>query len=162
MKKIVMSFLGLVMAALMTVSCGGNAGTITYTNEKYGFTVEVPGDLRQIVGLMPDDGTVFSADPEGAMQLNRIDITGTEQIFGEEYTPEMIQSDLEFWTGDTAEKEMLADGFTYTVPGEITQMSKHVFKGSKKIMVTIYFDADHADQLGGDAAKKVFDSIKFL
>ena len=161
MKKIVMSFLGIAMAALMTVSCGGNAGTTTYTNEKYGFTVEVPGDLRQIVGQLPENGTVFSADPEGGMQLNRIDITGAEEIFGEEYTQEKIQSDLEFWAGNATEKELLPDGFTFTIPGEYTQLNKHVYKGNKKVMVTICYDADHADQLGGDVAQKVFDSIKF-
>ena len=161
MKKIVMSFLGLVMAALMTVSCGGNAGTITYTNEKYGFTVEVPGDLRQIVGLMPDDGTVYSADPEGGFTFNRIDITGSSEFSGEEYTAEKIQEDFEFWTEEATEKQLGDHEFTYTKPGEITEMCKQVFSGSKKVIVTIYFDADHADQLGGDAAKKVFDSIKF-
>lgn len=166
MKKIVMSFLGLAMAALMTVSCGGNAGagagTTTYTNEKYGFSVEVPGNLRQIVGLLPEEGTVFSADPDGGMQLNRIDITGSEELFGEEYSQEKIKSDLEFWGENASETELFADGFTFTRPGEITEITKHVYKGTKKVMVTIYYDADHADQLGGDVAQKVFDSIKFL
>ncbi len=168
----------MVMAAMMVVACGKKEGTnsgntenadnaeveyTTYTNEKYGFSVEVPAGLKQIKTLMPEDGTVYSAD-EGEFALNRIDIGGSTQMFDEEYTPEKVKHEFETWLiPDEATEKVCGDNyFSYTVPGEmLTELHKHLFSGTKVAMVVICYDKEHEAQLGGDVAKHVFESIKF-
>ena len=83
-------------------SAGSNAGSEnkdgkkaettykTYTNEKYGFTVEVPSGMTQRGESMGEEGTVFSLENENeALTFNRIDISGNENWDGD-YTIEGV------------------------------------------------------------------------
>lgn len=159
--------------ALTFAACGeknangesaGEEGYTIYTNDKYGFTVDVPEGLEQIKGLMPEEGTVYSADKGQTAKLNRIDIAGGKQIFDEEYTPEKVKAEFKSWTENIeADTTECGDSyFAYTIKSEqFTEMHRHVFKGSKKAMLSVCFDDAHEKQLGGDVAKHVLESVKF-
>ena len=138
----------------------------TYTNEKHGFSVEVPAGLIQRETMLPDDGTIFSADGEEGITFNRIDISGHKDIFDEEYTPEKVKKDFEDWTknmGDElASKECGEDYYTYTVKSDIVNELHMVrYKGTEMVTVVILYEPENEDMLGGDVAKHVFESIKF-
>ena len=136
---------------------------ITYTNEKYGFSVEVPAGMVQKGEAMGDEGTVFSADMDG-FALNRIDISGTRQFVDMDYTPAMVKEEFKYWTAnkDIASEECGDDYFTYTTKGEmLTEMTYNVYKGNSAALITIYYDAEHEKQLGGEVARHVFSSVKF-
>lgn len=178
MKKIV--FMALAVLAMMTTACDNKKSKTeaaegeqteqqgqtwqTYTNDNYGYSVEVPGDMSKRETLTEDNGTIYSYDGEEGVTFNRIDITGGEQIFGEEYTPEKVKDDYAFWTEnkEIINEELGDDYFTYTIPGDkLTQTDYHVFKGSKYVVVSICYEPGFKDKLSGDVAKHVFQSIKF-
>ena len=86
MKTLVISALALALAA-----CGGNKGGaqstdnestgtegnvsyITYTNEKFGYSVEVPDYLSKRETMLEENGTIFSDDDPEGVTLNRIDL----------------------------------------------------------------------------------------
>ena len=140
------------------------ASYITYTNEKYGYSVEVPGNLSKRETLTEDNGTIFSADGTEGITFNRIDITGAESMFVDEYTPEKVKSDFEYWTADKEvfDAECGDDYFIYTTKGEnLTEINRQIFKGNKSLTVVICYDAEHEKQLSGEVADHVFKSMKF-
>ena len=137
---------------------------ITYTNEKYGFSVEVPDGMTRNGELMGEEGTVYSIEDGSGISLNRIDISGGKQIFDEEYTPEKVKKDFEYWTEnkDVFSKECGDDYFEYIMKGELlTELYHFVYKGNKVAMISVCYDADHEKQLGGEVAKHVFNSVTF-
>ena len=136
---------------------------ITYTNDKYGFSVEVPQGMIKKGELMGDEGTVYVVDEESGA-FNSIGISGSKQIFDEEYTPEKVRKDFEYWIEgkDVASMDCGDDYFTYTLKGEmLTEIYRHVYQGTKVAMVSIYYDEDHEEQLGGEVAEHVLNSIQF-
>ena len=178
MKKIV--FMALAVLAMMTTACDNKKSKTeaaegeqteqqgqtwqTYTNDNYGYSIEVPGDMSKRETLTEENGTIYSYDGEEGVTFNRIDITGGEQIFNEEYTPEKVKDDYDYWTEnkEIINEELGDNYFTYTIPGdELTQTDYHVFKGSKYVVVSICYEPGFKDKLGGDVAKHVFQSIKF-
>lgn len=137
----------------------------TYTNNKYGFSVEVPSELEQKSELSGEDGIVYSAEEKGStIVFNRIDISGGREFSGEEYTPERVKQEFESWLKniEVASKECGDDYFDYTIKGEmLTEMHHHVFKGDKVAMIVICYEPEHEKQLGGEVAQHVFNSVKF-
>ena len=133
---------------------------ITYTNDKYGFTVEVPSGMKQKGELMGDEGTVYVLEDNA---FNSIGISGGKDFFDEEYTPEKVKEDFEYYieNKEVTSEECGDNYFKYTLPGEINEITYHLYKGSKKVMVTVYYEAEHEQQLAGDVAKHVFESVKF-
>lgn len=133
---------------------------ITYTNDKYGFTVEVPSGMKKKGELMGDEGTVYVLEDNA---LNSIGISGSKDLFDEEYTPEKVKKDFEYYTEnkEVTSEECGDNYFKYTLPGEINEITYHLYKGSRKAMITVYYEAEHEQQLAGDVAKHVFESVKF-
>ena len=85
--------------------------------------------------------------------------------FEEAFTPERVKSRFESDIEDlnnVTEKECGDTYYTFTrkseEDGHIT-MTKNLFKDKKYVVVTIDYDADKADKLGGDVAKHIFNSI---
>ena len=138
---------------------------ITYINEKYGFSVEVPSGMEQKGESMGEDGTVFSAEENGSdFVLNRIDISCGKQFFDEEYTPEKVKEEFAFWSKGKEITDTVCgdDYYSFIIRGEmLTEMYYHLYKGSTYALVSICFDADHEKQLGGEVAEHVFKSAKF-
>ncbi len=169
--------------ALMTTACGGNksqkegaaegeqteqteqkATWQTYTNDNYGYSIEVPGDMSKRETLTEENGTIYSYDGDEGVTFNRIDISGGKQIFDEEYTPEKVKSEYEYWTEnkEITNEELGDNYFTYTIPGdELTEIDYYIYKGSNYVIVNICYEPGFEDKLGGDVAKHVFQSIKF-
>lgn len=138
----------------------------TYTNEKHGFSMEVPAGLTQRETMLPEDGTIFSDDGAEGITFNRIDITGHKSIFDEEYTPEKVREEFEDWTGPLSEdidaKECGDNYFTYSIKGNmVNELHKHMYKGTEMVAVVIIYEPDNEDKLGGAVAEHVFNSIKF-
>ncbi len=135
----------------------------TYTNDNYGYSIEVPGEMEKRETLTEDTGTIFSFDGDADFTFNRIDITGGKQIFDEEYTPEKVKEEFAYWTEnkEIINEEVGDNYFTYTIPGDdLTQIDYYCFKGSTYVIVTICFDNEHAEALGGEVADHVFKSVK--
>jgi len=143
----------------------GEVSYITYTNEKYGFSVDVPKGMIQKGELMGDEGTVFSADSDDSgITFNRIDISGGKQYFDEEYTPEKVKEEFEDWLDgkDVTTKECGDNYFSYTIKGQyVNELHRFVYNGTKKAMISICYEDDHEKQLGGEVAEHVFNSVKF-
>lgn len=136
----------------------------TYENAKYGYSIEVPADMTKRETMTEDDGTIYSYDGDEGVTFNRIDISGGRQIFDEEYTPELVQKDFENWTDnmEVDSKECHDTWYSYTIKGELfTEMHRHIFKGTKKCLVMVCYDADHEAELGGEVAEHIFSSVKF-
>ena len=176
MKTLAIAALTLVLAA-----CGGNKGVahstdnesegnvsyITYTNEKFGYSVEVPDYLSKRETMLEENGTIFSDDgPEGAT-LNRIDIGAYESMFVEEYTPEKVKEEYEEeiakHTDDGLTSSECGDNYyTYALKGDYVNEIYYVtFKGNKSLNVTICYEPDHASRFTGEVADHVFKSAKF-
>lgn len=137
---------------------------MTYTNDKYGFSVEVPAGMEKRGESMGDEGTVFSADKGSEVTFNRIDISGSTQIFDEEYTPEKVKAEFDrlMENREVTSKECGDNYYTCTIDGDfVTQIDYSVFSGTRCVSVTICYEPDHEQQLGGEVAKHVFNSIKF-
>ena len=114
----------------------------TYTNDNYGYSIEVPGEMEKRETLTEDTGTIFSFDGDADFTFNRIDITGGKQIFDEEYTPEKVKEEFDYWTEnkEIINEEVGDNYFTYTIPGDdLTQIDYYCFKGSTYVIVTIIF-----------------------
>ena len=133
---------------------------ITYTNDKYGFTVEIPGGMKKKGELMGDEGTVYVLEDNA---FNCIGVSGSKDLFDDEYTPEKVKKDFEYYTEnrDVSAKECGDNYFKYTILGEINEITYHLYKGSRVVMITVYYEAEHEQQLAGDVAKHVFESVKF-
>ena len=178
MKKLI--FVTVAALAMMTIACSGNksqkedaaggeqqteqkATWQTYTNDNYGYSVEVPADMEKRETLTEDNGTIYSYDGDEGITFNRIDITGGKQIFDEEYTPEKVKDEFAYWTEnkEIINEECGDNYFTYTIPGDdLTQIDYYCYKGTKYVIVTICFDNDHKEALGGEVAEHVFKSIQ--
>ena len=177
MKKLV--FIAMAALVMMTVACNNKsqkentaegeetteqkAAWQTYTNDNYGYSIEVPGEMEKRETLTEDNGTIYSFDGDADFTFNRIDITGGKQIFDEEYTPEKVKEEFDYWTEnkEIINEEVGDNYFTYTIPGDdLTQIDYYCFKGSTYVIVTICFDNEHAEALGGEVAAHVFKSVK--
>ena len=97
MKKITLILLAAV--AMTFVACGNRGGKNaettyqTYTNEKYGFTVEVPSTMTQRGESMGDEGTVFSLESKkDEITFNRIDISGDNNWEGDYKIEDVIEN----------------------------------------------------------------------
>ena len=137
---------------------------ITYTNDKYGFTVEVPSGMTQRGESMGEEGTVFSLENENeALTFNRIDISGDENWNGD-YTIEGVIEALKEWH-DFSEFTNVQTGdnyFTYAIPGEyVTQIDYYVINGPKMVMMSVCYEPGFEKELGGEVAEHVFKSVKF-
>ena len=170
--------------ALMTTACGGNkqqkegaaegeqteqaqkeVAWQTYTNDNYGYSVDVPGDMTKRETLIEESGTIFSYDGEEGVTLNRIDITGGKDMFDDEYTPERIKARYE---DDIANKEVTSSEcgdnyYTYSLLGGqyCDEIDYYFFNGSRYVTVVVCYEPGSEDKLGGEVAQRVFKSIKF-
>ena len=181
MKRIILVF----ATACMLLSCGKKAVSTEketandiaenaenlqiYTNDKYGFSVSLPAELKRSESLITgdDDSAIYYTPDteEGGICLNRVDIGGSKQIFDEVYTPEKVKEEFE---NDTSGKEGLLKKeckdmeFSYYITGEyVTEIHRCVYSGTKKAEVIVCFEKDHESQLGGDIAEKILASLKF-
>jgi hypothetical protein len=168
MKKITLILLAAV--AMTFVACGNRGGKNaettyqTYTNEKYGFTVEVPSTMTQRGESMGDEGTVFSLESKkDEITFNRIDISGDNNWEGD-YKIEDVIEKLKDWH-DFSEFTNMKQGdnyFTYTIPGEyVTQIDYYVINGPTKVSMSVCYEPGFEKQLGGEVAEHVFKSVKF-
>lgn len=179
MKKVL--FVAMAMLALMA-SCGNKSqkeGAAeaeqkstwqTYTNDNYGYSIEVPGDMTKRETMVEENGTIFSYDGEEGVTLNRIDITGSKDMFGDEYTPERIKAyyEDEIAIMNPTSSECGDNYYTYTILGgehgdkiQCDQINYYVYNGSRCVSVVVCYEKDHADKLGGEVAEHVFKSVKF-
>ncbi|MCR4602217.1 MAG: hypothetical protein K5683_01615 [Prevotella sp.] len=141
--------------------------TQVYNNEKYGYTVEVPGFMtRHDPEYGAETGTIFMNNPDDMFDINRIETYGSDNgHLYEPWTPEGVKSRFEMETEeltDVTSKECKDLEFTYTrtsEEGHVT-INHSVFSGMKMASVTIDYDANMADKLGGDVAKKIMSSLK--
>lgn len=180
MKKVL--FAALAVMAMMTTACSGNKSQKdaaegeqteqaqgeawqTYTNDNYGYSIEVPGDMTKRETMTEDNGTIFSYDGKEGATLNRIDISGGKDMFDEEYTPERIKARYD---EDVANRELTSSEcgdnyYTYSILGGeyCDQIDYYFFSGSRYVTVTVCYEPGFKDKLGGDVAKHVFESIKF-
>jgi len=139
----------------------------TYTNEKYGYSVEVPGWMtRHDPEYGAEEGTIFMNNPEDMFDINRIETTGSDSgHLYEPWTPEGVKSRFEMELEDLSDvtsKECKDMEYTYTrtsEEGHVT-ITHTIYKDMKMASVTIDYDANMADKLGGDVAKKIMSSLK--
>ena len=173
MKKITLIMLAAL--AMTFVACGNKGGNgaeskngkttyQTYTNEKYGFTVEVPSTMTQRGESMGDEGTVFSLESESeGVTFNRIDISGDENWEGD-YDFEKVVAALKEWH-DFSEFTNVEQGdnyITYTAPGQyVNQIDYITVKGPKMVSISVCYEPGFEKQLGGEVAEHVFKSITF-
>ena len=183
MKKM-MKTMAIAALTLLLAACGGNKGGaqstdsqstetadkkvsyITYTNEKYGYSVEVPDFLTKRDTQIEENGTIFSDDGPEGVTLNRIDIGAYESMFVEEYTPEKVKEDFEEEVAkrgdDITSKECGDNYYTFTSKGEYVNETTYVtFKGNVSLTVSIYCEPDHASKFTGEVVDHVFKSAKF-
>jgi len=135
----------------------------TYTNEKYGFSVEVPSGMFQKGEMMGEEGTVFSDIDEG-VSFNRIDISGSKNYNDEAYTPEKVKQEFEEWIEgkDVVYQECGDNYFTFSLEGQyVNEIYRNVYNGTKVAMVSVCYEPDYEKQLGGEVAKHVLNSIQF-
>ncbi|MCR4958240.1 MAG: hypothetical protein K6B13_06505 [Prevotella sp.] len=179
MKKLL--FVAMATLALMTTACGGNKSQKegdaegeqakkemawqTYTNDNYGYSIEVPGDMTKRETMIEENGTIFSLDGDEGVTLNRIDITGGKDMFDEEYTPERIKA---YYEDDIANKDVTSSEcgdnyYTFSILGGeyCDQINYNIYNGSRYVTVVVCYEPGFEDKLGGDVAKRVFESIKF-
>ena len=180
MKKF--AFLAVAALAMTFAACGNQNGAntkkgakdekapkevtyMTYTNDKYGFTVEVPEGMTRRGEAMGDEGTVFSLEDDShGITFNRIDISGNENHYGEDYDIKKEAEDLmEFFDySDRINVEIGDNYFTSTAPSEsITQIDYIVVNGPKMVSIAICYEPEFEKQLGGEVAQHVFKSVKF-
>ena len=164
--------------AMTFVACGNNGGDGAeskngknaetkyqiYTNDKYGFTVEVPSVMTQRGEAMGDEGTVFSLESKkDEITFNRIDISGDTNWEGD-YTIESVVESLKDWH-DFSEFTDVKQGdnyITYTIPGQyVTQIDYFVINGPKKVSISVCYEPGFEKQLGGEVAQHVFNSVTF-
>ena len=180
MKKVLFN-IAIVAAGLFVASCGNKNATstanegqaeqaaegfTTYTNDKFGYSVDVPDWMTRHDPEMGDgNGTIYLSNPDDMLDINRIDIGAYNDSFDEAFTPERVKSRFESDIEDlnnVTEKECGDTYYTFTRKsedsGHIT-MTKNLFKDKKYVVVTIDYDADKADKLGGNVAKHIFNSI---
>ncbi|MBO4811424.1 MAG: hypothetical protein J5552_07640 [Prevotella sp.] len=180
MKKVF--FMALAVAAMTFTACGnknnapanGEAAEndtktnsyVVYENENYGYSVEVPAWMtRHDPQIGAESGTIFLNNPDELFDLNRIETYGSDNGYvGDPFTPETVKKrfDLDMETRTDAIDVVLSDSdYYYTIPGEAHKtVTREVFKGMKLVSVTIDYDDDMADKLGGDVAKHILESIK--
>lgn len=144
---------------------GGNeAAYITYTNDKFGYSLEVPNGLFQGEQATNEDGTLYLVE-EGGTVFNSISVSGGKHIFDEDYTPEKVKAEYEEemeGKEQVASQECGDDYYTYTIKGDYcTEIHRNVYSGPKRVYLTICFDADHEKQLGGEVAEHIMSSLKF-
>jgi hypothetical protein len=179
MKKIVL--MAIAAVAMMTfVACGNKNASKqeneeaqepqktewqTYTNDNYGYSIEVPGDMTKRETLIEESGTIFSLDGDEGITLNRIDVTGGKDMFDEEYTPERIKA---YYEDDIANKDVTSSEcgenyYTFSILGGeyCDQINYNIYNGSRYVTVVVCYEPGFEDKLGGDVAKRVFQSIKF-
>ena len=177
MKKITLIMLAAL--AMTFVACGNKGGNgagsqnggnaemkyQTYTNDKYGFTVEVPSVMTQRGEAMGDEGTVFSLEDESnSFTFNRIDISGEENNDGEDYNiKEYAESYMEIFDfSDKTNVEIGDNYFTFTDASDlVTQISYIVVNGPKMVSIAVCYEPDFEKQLGGEVAQHVFKSVTF-
>ena len=177
MKKITLIMLAAL--ALAFVACGNQGGTgaeskngknaetkyQTYTNDKYGFTVEVPIEMTRRGEAMGDEGTVFSLESKkDEFTFNRIDISGDENNYGEDYDIQKVaEGIMDFYDfSDRTNVEIGDNYFTYTSPDEMaTQINYIVVNGPKMVSIVICYEPGFEKQLGGEVAEHVFKSVTF-
>ena len=179
MKKF--TFFAIAALAMTFAACGNQNGAntkkenkeeapkavtyMTYTNDKYGFTVEVPEGMTRRGEAMGDEGTVFSLEDDShSVTFNRIDISGSTQMYGEDYDIKKEAEDMmEFFDySDRTNVEIGDNYFTSTAPGEsITQIDYIVVNGPRMVSIAICYEPEFEKQLGGEVAQHVFKSVKF-
>ena len=175
-------FMALAVAAMTLTACGNKnnaaangeaaendskaSGYVVYENEKYGYSVEVPAWMtRHDPELSAETGTIYLNDPDNLFDLNRIETYGSDNGYlYDPFTPETVkkrfESDMETRT-DAIDVVLSDSDYYYTIPDEAHKtITREVFKGMKMVSVTIDFDDDMADKLGGDVAKHILESIK--
>ena len=181
MKKVL--FVAMAALAMMTTSCGNKAQKEvtaegeqaeqteqkatwqTYTNDNYGYSIEVPGDMSKRETLTEENGTIYSYDGDEGITFNRIDITGGKDMFDDEYTPERIKARYEddITNKDVTSSECGDNYYTYSILGGeyCDEIDYYFFNGNRYVTVVVCYEPDFKDKLGGDVAKHVFQSIQF-
>ena len=178
MKKVL--FVAMAAVAMMTTACGNKsqkdgaaegeqqeqkAAWQTYTNDNYGYSVEVPGDMTKRETMTEDNGTIYSYDGKEGVTLNRVDITGGKDMFDDEYTPERIKARYEddITNKDVTSSECGDNYYTYSILGgeSCDEIDYYFFNGSRYVTVVVCYEPKCKDKLGGDVAKHIFNSIKF-
>ncbi len=181
MKKVF--FMAMAVAAMTLTACGNKnnqaaangeaaetdnkaTGYVVYENENYGYSVEVPAWMtRHDPQIGAESGTIFMNNPEDILDINRIETYGSDGgSLGDPFTPESVKRrfDIDMEDRPDAINASCNDtSYTYTMPGEAhTSITREVYKGMKLVSVTVDFDDDMADKLGGEVAEHILNSIK--
>lgn len=144
---------------------GEQEGYIVYTNDTYGFTVEVPAWMKRVDPKVdPESGPTFMSNPDDMFDLNRVTIYGDNDGYVyDPWTPENVKKRFDSTIedmSDVTEQECKDMEFCYTRKGDgHTTIEYNKFKDMKQVTITIDFDDDKADRLGGDVAKHIFESV---
>ena len=167
MKKLMIMAVAAMALTLAACSSKGGSDYQTYNNPKYGYSIEVPSWMIQHdPQIGAEEGTVFMNNPDNMFDINRIDLYASNSgyVF-DPWTPENVEKRFVSETeemSDLVSQECKDQEFTYTRKsddGHIT-IHKAIFKDMTMATVTIDYDADMADKLGGAVADHILSSLK--
>ncbi len=157
-----------VIFTLTATAAEPSDGYKLYTNEKYGFSVEIPSFMKQhnAADKDPAEGADFWRNPDDIWDINRIAILANDNGYlGDPYTPEKVKMSYELNIEDykhLGDKGCEDNRYFFIIPSDgHATIECRVFSGMRMVYVTIDFDDDMAEKLGGDVARHIMKSISF-
>ena len=144
---------------------GEKEGFVVYTNDTYAFTVEVPAWMKRVdPQYNPESGTTYMSNPDDMFDINRVSIYGDNDGYVyDPWTPENVKKRFDSTIEDmnnVTDQELKDMEFTITRKSDgHTTIEYNKFKDMKQVTITIDFDDDKADKLGGDVAKHIMESV---
>lgn len=144
---------------------GEKEGYVVYSNDKFGYSVEVPAWMQRVDPQVGDDnGTTYMSNKDDMFDLNRVSLYSSDNGYlYDPWTPENVKKRFDSTIEDMSnitDQELKDMEFTITRKSDgHTTIEYNVFKDMKTVVVTIDFDDDKADKLGGDVAKHIIESV---
>lgn len=137
-----------------------------YINEKYGYSVLVPVQMKCTDDPAMAEGANFAIDGE---EMNALSVIASDNYGGKAFTPDDIKAEMVSLVAEldgeegtkvsTAEE---ADGWTITVEGGelFHQVYKAKYKGGRRYELTYIYSENQAKVLGNTIEEDVVKSLK--
>lgn len=137
-----------------------------YTNEKYGYSVLVPVQMKCTDDPAMAEGANFAIDGE---EMNALSVIASDNYGGQAFAPDDINAEMKALVAEldgeegtkvtTAEE---SDGWTITVEGGelFHQVYKAKYKDGRRYELTYIYSQDQAKVLGNSVEKDVVNSLK--